>query len=325
MGDIRRIKLHDCWTTQPHSDQSAIRIDYRPGRSGGKGWSGMYWQTPENNWGNKRGGKDLRRFRAVTFYARGERGGERLVFLSGGIFGRQGDTLRRREIAVTLTREWRLYGIDLRGGDLRRVVGAFAWTATRAENPTGAIFYLDDIQFDTSQPDEPLLCAPTSTTVHYVLDGAHLCPSTSPPGRYEIGVDSSERQRRWLAQEGNALRMDYPGNQQWGAVFITVGDPAPSGKRPGENLSGCHTLQVDLRSPSRPTTLGIGMKDNTMPDDGSETKPAAPVARDWATASFPLRSFSDLKLTRVYVAIEFVFEAGSPRQQIYFRNVRFRC
>lgn len=62
-----------------------------------------------------------------------------------------------------------------------------------------------------------------------------------------------------------------------------------------------------------------------MPDDGSETKLAAPVGRGWATASFPLRSFRNLKLTRVYVAIEFVFEAGSPRQQIYFRNVRFGC
>jgi hypothetical protein len=83
-----------------------------------------------------------------------------------------------------------------------------------------------------------------------VVDGAHLCPSRSPPGRYEIGVDTSGGKRRWLAQEDNALRMDYPGDQQWGTVFITVGDPAPPGRRPGETLSGCHTLQVDLRSPS---------------------------------------------------------------------------
>jgi hypothetical protein len=155
----------------------------------------------------------------------------------------------------------------------------------RAENPRGATVYLDDIQFDTSNPRDPLLCAPTSTRVRYVLDGAHLCPSRSLPGRYEIGVDTSGGQRRWLAQEGNALRMDYPGSQQWGTVFVTVGDPVPLGRRPAENLSGCHTLQVDLRSPSRATTLRIGMKDSTMPDDGSETKLAAPVGRGWAKAS----------------------------------------
>lgn len=73
------------------------------------------------------------------------------------------------------------------------------------------------------------------------------------------------------------------------------------------------------------TTLRIGMKDSTMPDDGSETKVDVPVGRSWATTSIPLRRFTTLDLSRVYVVIEFVFEAGSPRQQIYFRNLRFRC
>ena len=112
--------------------------------------------------------------------------------------------------------------------------------------------------------------------------------------------------------------------QDWGAVFITVGDPVTR-HRPGENLSGCHTLQVDLRGPSRMTTLHIGMKDSNMPDDGSETQVAVPVGRSWATTSIPLRRFTTLGPTRVYVVIEFVFEAGSPCQQIYFRNLRFRC
>jgi exo-beta-1,3-glucanase (GH17 family) len=330
MGDRRRITFDDCWRMQPHSGETAIRIAYSAAGSGGKGWAGIYWQFPEDNWGNKPGGNDLRRYRAVTFYARGDRGGEHLVFLTGGIPGRHGDSLGKREIAVTLTRDWRKYGIDLRGADLERVVGAFGWTATRADNPKGATFYLDDIQFDTSN-SLPLpsnarrLCASSAAGVRFVLDGAHLCPSRSRSGRYEIGVDTSDGLRRWLAREGDALRMDYPGGQDWGTVFVTVGDPVPPGRRLGENFSGCHTLQVDLRSPSARTTLRVGMKDSTMPDDGSEAKVSVPVGRSWATASLPLRGFTDVDLTRVYVVIEFVFEAASPRQRVPFRNVRFLC
>jgi exo-beta-1,3-glucanase (GH17 family) len=329
MGDWRRVRFDDCWRAQPYSGETAIRIAYSATGSGGKGWAGMYWQFPENNWGNKAGGKNLRRYRAITFHARGDRGGERLVFLTGGIPGRYGDSLGKREIAVTLSRDWRKYGIDLRGADLRRVVGAFGWTASRADNPKGATFYLDDIQIDAGNP-VPLpsnarrLCASSAAGVRYVVDGAHLCPSTAKIGRYAIGVDTSRGLRRWLGADSDALRMDYPGGQEWGTAFITAGDPVPQGQRPGEDFSGCHTLRVDLRSRS-PTTVGVGMKDSTMPDDGSETKVAVPVGRSWATASLPLRGFAGVDLTRVYVVVEFVFGAGSSGQQVYFRNVRFMC
>ena len=43
------------------------------------------------------------------------------------------------------------------------------------------------------------------------------------------------------------------------------------------------------------------------------------------THTLPLRGFTDIDLTRVYVVIEFVFEAASPRQRVHFRNVRFLC
>lgn len=39
------------------------------------------------------------------------------------------------------------FTIRLAGLDLRYVLGGFAWVATKADNPRGAVFYLDDIQY----------------------------------------------------------------------------------------------------------------------------------------------------------------------------------
>jgi exo-beta-1,3-glucanase (GH17 family) len=146
MGDTGDITLNDCWLQDPHSGTTAIKIDYTP--SGNQGWAGIYWQSPQNNWGtDPHGGHDLRGYRTLTFYARGDSGGERITFFSGGITGRYGDTAAKHAITVDLTTSWQKYTIDLSDADLSRVVGAFGWAASAAGNPNGATFYLDDIQF----------------------------------------------------------------------------------------------------------------------------------------------------------------------------------
>jgi hypothetical protein len=173
-------------------------------------------------------------------------------------------------------------------------------------------FYLDDIQFDDTKvsPSSSSSSAPTRKPCYRdpagtltILDGTFLCSHRRPVGSYDFGVDSSGGRRDWLKTEGDALRMDYPPNQQWGAVFLTVGKPVPPGDRPGQDFS----------------------KNNSMPDGGSETKIRVPLKNTWETKSFPLSSFAGVDLTKVYVVIEFVFETSDPPQTVYFRNVRFLC
>jgi hypothetical protein len=154
MGDTTAISFDDCARGGRRGDDAdpatvdyAIHITYTPA-PGGQGWAGVYWQHPDNNWGDQPGGLDLRGLTALTFYARGEHGGEKLRFLTGGITGPHGDTLTKRSIHATLTTTWQRYAIDLRGADLSRVVGPFGWTASQTNNPTGASFYLDDIILD---------------------------------------------------------------------------------------------------------------------------------------------------------------------------------
>ena len=51
---------------------------------------------------------------------------------------------------TTLTTQWQQYTIDLTGVDLSYVLGGFAWVANNTANPNGAVFYLDDIQYELS-------------------------------------------------------------------------------------------------------------------------------------------------------------------------------
>jgi hypothetical protein len=121
------------------------------------------------------------------------------------------------------------------------------------------------------------------------------------------------------------LKMSYPRGQQWGTVFITVGTPVPPGARPGQNLSKCHTLKVDLRSDTPKASLSIGLKDKYQPDNGQETKIRVTPTRTWRTSSFQLTRFAETNMSAVYIPVEFVFEKGDRAQNTYIRNVRFLC
>ena len=47
------------------------------------GWGGVVWQNPANNWGDKPGGWNLTGAKKLSFWARGDKGGEKVTFLFG--------------------------------------------------------------------------------------------------------------------------------------------------------------------------------------------------------------------------------------------------
>jgi hypothetical protein len=96
---------------------------------GSKGWAGVYWQFPENNWGSAPGA-DLRGASKITFFAHGENGGEIVEFISGGIKGNNySDSYRVSTGKLPLNKQWTEYSLDIEGYDLSSVIGAFAWSA----------------------------------------------------------------------------------------------------------------------------------------------------------------------------------------------------
>jgi hypothetical protein len=150
MGDTGDVKFDDGVEVNPHSGRTCIRITYSAKGSGREGWAGIYWQYPENNWGDKPEGYNLTGARRLAFMARGEHGGEEAEFKVGGIRGKFPDSIQpARSTGIRiLTKDWKRYEIDLRGLDLRHVIGGFVWATSHGSNPRGSTIYLDEIKFE---------------------------------------------------------------------------------------------------------------------------------------------------------------------------------
>ena len=149
MGDYGDLKVDAGSKENPHSGATCTKITYTAEQKQGAGWAGVYWQNPANNWGTQPGGYDLKGAKKLVFWAKGEKGGEKIAeFKIGGITGEYADTDSAGITDVALTPEWKEYSIDLAGKDLSSISGGFCWVANVASNPNGFTFYVDDIYYE---------------------------------------------------------------------------------------------------------------------------------------------------------------------------------
>jgi uncharacterized caspase-like protein len=132
-------------------DTIETRIEYKQGPE--KGWAGLYWQHPDSNWGDEPG-EDLTGAKRITFYARGERGGEIVEFISGGINSgkKYKDSFKESTGLIPLTKEWTKYVIDLsrlKNKELSNVIGAFAWVVSGGFDKDGrVVVYIADLRVE---------------------------------------------------------------------------------------------------------------------------------------------------------------------------------
>jgi hypothetical protein len=132
-------------------DTIQTRIEYKQGPE--KGWAGIYWQHPDNNWGDEPG-FDLTGAKRISFYARGERGGEIVEFISGGINSgkKYKDMYKESTGLVPLTKEFTKYAIDLsrfKNKELSNVIGAFAWVASGGfDEDRRVVVYIADLKVE---------------------------------------------------------------------------------------------------------------------------------------------------------------------------------
>jgi hypothetical protein len=154
MGDITTIDVQTNWVSRLYEGTSCIRIAYTPEKDG---WAGVYWQEPEDNWGTiPNAGYNLTGATEISFYAKGENGGEKVKFFAGGIIDKAPypDSFKTPVVVITLEPSWKEYRIDLTSKDLSHVIGGFGFALTRSDNPNGATFYLDNIAYDKSRLEE---------------------------------------------------------------------------------------------------------------------------------------------------------------------------
>jgi len=146
-GTSKDIKYDGSSKEDPYLGDACIKIQYKD--VSGNRWAGIYWQNPANNWGSSDAGYDLSKATKLTFWARGEKGGERIEeFKVGGIMGEFSDSDAVNIGPVILTKEWTQYTIDLKGKDMSYIIGGFCWSTNVDVNPEGVTFYLDEIKYE---------------------------------------------------------------------------------------------------------------------------------------------------------------------------------
>jgi hypothetical protein len=144
MGNVKGLKLDERSETTPHAGKTCLKFEYRDK----EGWAGIVWQDPPNDWGTRPGGWDLSGARRLTFWARGEQGGE-TISCEFGLLGPDKpfhDSAKGKLEHIKLSTEWQRFGIDLAGRDLSRIKSGFVVTVAAKGGPV--TFYLDDIGYE---------------------------------------------------------------------------------------------------------------------------------------------------------------------------------
>lgn len=163
---------------------------------------------------------------------------------------------------------------------------------------------------------------PTIAVIPTIDSNAHpVFQAGSLTSGYGMGVNSSGGLTNWLTVTKDEMCMAYPDGQDWGAVFITVGepkDPPPA----SQDLSEYSKLLMELRGDKGGETVLVGVKDNTQPNNGSETKIRVEnLTTEWTPVVFPLTDFTGADISNLYVVTEFVFENMS--ETVCARNIHF--
>ena len=115
MGNANSLTVDGDWSENVAQGTHVIRLHY----SGRKGWAGVAWQHPADNWGEMDGGFDLTGATALEFLVRGETGKEEASF-SVGLLGEKTDfpdSVIVKTGEIKLAPEWRRYRIDFEEGD----------------------------------------------------------------------------------------------------------------------------------------------------------------------------------------------------------------
>ncbi len=143
MGDAKAIKVDPAYAEKPQAGKRCMRWEF----ASDKGWGGVVWQSPANDWGDK-GGYDLTGAKKLTFWARGDEGGEVVSFQFGLIPKEKkfSDTGKGALDKVALTTEWKSYEISVAGQELTRIKTGFVWTLASGGKPV--VFYLDGIRWE---------------------------------------------------------------------------------------------------------------------------------------------------------------------------------
>ncbi len=330
IGDTTALTFSDTDTTLPHEGLQDIKVTYNG--VGPNGFAGIIWQNPNGNWGTvSNGGLNLTGAKTLRFWARGQVGGEKIQFQGGGVLGTYGDTFKVAGPVVALTTAWQQFQLDLTGKNLTRVVGGFGFTASKADNPSGATFYLDKIEFDNgTEPVTPPPNSPPPTPLPlFIFKDAH--DKYGPTGWMgDAGDMTFSDTDVTLPGEGTkSIKIVYSGvgssGQNWAGIYWQN----PNGNwgtvsNGGLNLTGAVALKFMARGQTggeKVQFIGGGVV-GTYGDTFKVTGPVVSLTTAWQTFQLDV---TGRDLTRVVGG--FCFVVSKPNNPagatFYLDNIRY--
>jgi len=231
MGDSGDIKMNDASTVNPHTGTTCIQFEYTSQRKQGKGWAGVYWQNPAQNWGSKKGGFDLTGMTKLTFWARGAKGDEVIQKFKVGGIGMDpkqaytdSDSIEMGPVELTDT--WKQYTINLAGKDLSYISGGFAWVTNADLNPEGAVFYIDDIKFEADPTMKPEGKKQENMPFYVYADGRsvsnHFIPSGWMPdanAAKDIKYENNSKEDPYLGDTCIKIAYNDVSGTHWAGIY----------------------------------------------------------------------------------------------------------
>ena len=134
-------------------------------------WGGVWWQSPENNWGDEPGTTIPPGMTSISFRAWGASGGERIKVGSG--YGAGKDDYAVELAEITLSDSPQSYRIDLAGVPYDQIAGGFYWVTDEAESSIE--FYIDELMINAEEDATINPCTVTCSTVTSVLADTPDC------------------------------------------------------------------------------------------------------------------------------------------------------
>ena len=145
IGDAKRgsafVKIEQDFVDPDNHCEFCLRVEYVPGPDG---TAGLAYTSDKS--------LDLKDAKRLTFWVKGEKGGEKVSFKAAG------KDLEFGAITsdITLGSDWKKYEIDLQKADLAKITQPFGFDFDRPSDGNPMIFYLKGVTIDRETAKAPL-------------------------------------------------------------------------------------------------------------------------------------------------------------------------
>jgi len=233
MGDYGDLRMNDQATEEFSSGATSIKITYTTKKAQGQGWAGIYWQSAQNNWGDKDSGIDLSKYNKLVLKAKGENGGEVITKMKVGGITHNGatgepvafpDSVDAESGPIRLTKDWQEYYINLADRDLSRINGGFAIVFNADQAGGEQSIYLDEIYFtnDSNLKKEE---ARTTFPFYVYADSSsldnHFIPSGWMPATSARDLRLNTNWKNYAFSGDSCIRIEYKNESgtRWAGIY----------------------------------------------------------------------------------------------------------